>query len=107
MGVASPGQRAADCPLADRQTTGGYPIIAVVATVDLGYFAQCQPGQKVRFKLIDLPTAQTLLADVRQPLDELEQTVITANTSHRTGSAGWPASGLPACLKTDGWQGEN
>ncbi|MGZ9851019.1 5-oxoprolinase subunit C family protein [Limosilactobacillus ingluviei] len=63
--------------LADRQTTGGYPIIAVVATVDLGYFAQCQPGQKVRFKLIDLPTAQTLLADVRQPLDELEQTVIT------------------------------
>lgn len=35
--------------LADHPTTGGYPVIAVVASADLGLAAQLRPGQRVRF----------------------------------------------------------
>jgi biotin-dependent carboxylase-like uncharacterized protein len=37
--------------LADRPTTGGYPVIAVVVTADLGLAAQLRPGQPVRFRV--------------------------------------------------------
>jgi biotin-dependent carboxylase-like uncharacterized protein len=46
--------------MADRQTTGGYPKIAYVATVDLPLLAQMGPGDKVQFELVTLETAQTL-----------------------------------------------
>jgi allophanate hydrolase subunit 2 len=46
--------------MADRQTTGGYPKIAYVATVDLPLLAQMGPGDKVQFELLTLNTAQTL-----------------------------------------------
>ena len=35
--------------LADHPTTGGYPVIAVVLSADLGLAAQLRPGQRVRF----------------------------------------------------------
>jgi biotin-dependent carboxylase-like uncharacterized protein len=35
--------------LADHPATGGYPVIAVIRTADLGAAAQLRPGQKVRF----------------------------------------------------------
>jgi KipI family sensor histidine kinase inhibitor len=38
--------------LADHPTTGGYPVIAVVRTADVGKAAQLRPGQQVRFRLI-------------------------------------------------------
>jgi len=44
--------------MADRQTTGGYPKIAQVATVDLPLLAQVNLGGKVRFRLISLEEAQ-------------------------------------------------
>ncbi|RAY10831.1 allophanate hydrolase subunit 2 family protein [Actinomadura craniellae] len=37
--------------LADHPTTGGYPVIAVVAAADLPAAAQLRPGQQVRFRL--------------------------------------------------------
>jgi biotin-dependent carboxylase-like uncharacterized protein len=37
--------------LADRPTTGGYPVIAVVVAADLGLAAQLRPGQQVRFRV--------------------------------------------------------
>jgi KipI family sensor histidine kinase inhibitor len=37
--------------LADRPTTGGYPVIAVVAAADLGLAAQLRPGQQVLFRV--------------------------------------------------------
>lgn len=46
--------------LADCQTTGGYPKIAQVASVDLAYLAQRKPGEKIRFQLITLEEAQRL-----------------------------------------------
>jgi allophanate hydrolase len=38
--------------LADHQTTGGYPKIATVISDDLDGFAQCRPGQVLRFRLV-------------------------------------------------------
>ena len=35
--------------LADHPTTGGYPVIAVVAAADLARCAQLRPGDEVRF----------------------------------------------------------
>ena len=43
------------------QTIGGYPKIAHVITVDLGYAAQFQPLDEVRFELIELEEARQLL----------------------------------------------
>ncbi|XJZ28699.1 biotin-dependent carboxyltransferase family protein [Bacillota bacterium Lsc_1132] len=47
--------------MADRQTTGGYPKIAQVASVDLPILAQLKPGEKIRFQEIQLEEAQELL----------------------------------------------
>jgi allophanate hydrolase subunit 2 len=35
--------------LADHPTTGGYPVIGVVISADLGVAAQLRPGQRIRF----------------------------------------------------------
>lgn len=59
--------------LADRQTTGGYPKIAQVASVDLPYLAQFKPGEVVRFKEISLEEAQELLIDNERRLQLLKQ----------------------------------
>ena len=45
------------------QTIGGYPKIAHVITVDLGYAAQLQPLDEVRFELIELEEARELLRE--------------------------------------------
>jgi antagonist of KipI len=47
--------------MADRQTTGGYPKIGYVPTVDLPILAQFRPGIKLRFKEITLKDAQQKL----------------------------------------------
>lgn len=44
--------------LADRQTIGGYPIIATVINADLPLVAQCAPGDKLRFKTTTVEEAQ-------------------------------------------------
>jgi antagonist of KipI len=46
--------------MADRQTTGGYPRIAEVASVDLPLVAQLRPGDTARFRRIALAEAQQL-----------------------------------------------
>lgn len=47
--------------MADRQTTGGYPKIAVVISADLHMAGQLMPGETVRFTLTTLPDAQALM----------------------------------------------
>jgi len=49
--------------LGDCQTIGGYPKIAHVITVDLGYAAQLQPLEEARFELIELEEARDLLRE--------------------------------------------
>ncbi|MBI5423209.1 MAG: biotin-dependent carboxyltransferase family protein [Opitutae bacterium] len=46
--------------LPSRQTVGGYPRIAVVASVDMGRMAQIAPGKAVRFQEISLAEAHSL-----------------------------------------------
>ena len=50
--------------LADRQTTGGYAKIGVVASADLHLMAQANPGCKVRFQPIDIAEAQVATLDM-------------------------------------------
>jgi allophanate hydrolase subunit 2 len=38
--------------LADHPTTGGYPVIGVVAADDLWLLAQARPGSRARFALL-------------------------------------------------------
>jgi antagonist of KipI len=52
---------------ADRQTTGGYPVVGVVASVDHARVAQLRPGERLRFHEMDLIEArEALLARERQ-----------------------------------------
>ena len=46
--------------MADRQTTGGYPRLGEVVTVDLPLVAQLKPGDGVRFAVLSLAEAQRL-----------------------------------------------
>lgn len=58
--------------LADRQTTGGYPKIAQVATVDIPLLAQKKPGEKIRFKEISLEEAEQLYLRQELQLEKLK-----------------------------------
>jgi antagonist of KipI len=52
--------------MADRQTTGGYPVIATVISADLGLVAQLAPGDTIEFALCAPREALTaLVADER------------------------------------------
>lgn len=46
--------------LADRQTTGGYPKIAQVISVDIPKIAQLKPNEKIRFQEITLEQAEEI-----------------------------------------------
>lgn len=56
--------------MADRQTTGGYPKIAVVISADLHLAAQLLPGETVAFRTTTLPEAQALLKAQWNEIDE-------------------------------------
>ncbi len=61
--------------VADRQTTGGYPIIAQVATVDLPTLAQMPPGKKVTFTEISLEAAQKLYIQQEISIRQLKRSL--------------------------------
>ncbi|SDJ51186.1 5-oxoprolinase subunit C family protein [Salimicrobium halophilum] len=52
--------------LADRQTTGGYPKLAQVASADFSKLGQVKPGDKVRFMMIPHREAERLLLEQEQ-----------------------------------------
>lgn len=56
---------------ADHQTTGGYPVIGVVASVDFSVLAQLRPGQKIRFHPISIQEAQELYLEREKVLNIL------------------------------------
>jgi antagonist of KipI len=56
--------------MADRQTTGGYPRIGEVASVDLPLVAQLKPGDHIRFRPISLGEAHRLYLGREQDLAE-------------------------------------
>jgi antagonist of KipI len=62
--------------MAEAPTTGGYPRIGQVASVDLPRLAQRKPGDTVRF-------AETSLADAQTRYLERERTLATLVRSIR------------------------
>jgi antagonist of KipI len=66
--------------MADRQTTGGYPRLGELASVDLPRAAQLRPGDPLQFKAISLEAAQQLLLDREARFRALERTVADRQT---------------------------
>lgn len=58
--------------LADRQTTGGYPRVAVVASVDIPMFGQLKPGSAITFVEVTIEEAEQLLFDSEQDMKRLK-----------------------------------
>ncbi|CAG1010823.1 5-oxoprolinase subunit C [Phycisphaerales bacterium] len=54
----------------DAPPTGGYPVIAAVASVDLPVLGQLRARDRVRFELIDLQRARMLYEDRERTLSE-------------------------------------
>lgn len=61
--------------MADHGTTGGYPIIGQVASIDLPLLAQLKPGEQIRFEEISMQQAQHLLLEQEQQINRLRQGV--------------------------------
>ncbi|HEX8265168.1 MAG TPA: biotin-dependent carboxyltransferase family protein [Pyrinomonadaceae bacterium] len=57
--------------MADHQTTGGYPRVGSVATIDLPLLAQLNPGDTVIFYLISINEAENLLVQQEIELNYL------------------------------------
>lgn len=58
--------------LADRQTTGGYPKIGQVASIDLPLISQLKPGDRLRFQEISVQEAQRLWVEQEQKIRQLK-----------------------------------
>lgn len=61
--------------LADRQTTGGYPKLAHVASVDIQKIVQLKPNSKIKFKQITLKEAERLYFEREKYIDELKKAI--------------------------------
>ena len=68
--------------LADRQTTGGYPKIGVIASVDLALVAQASPGATVRFERISAEDASALARGRMETLRNISFDEPTSGTVH-------------------------
>ncbi|HKO80020.1 MAG TPA: biotin-dependent carboxyltransferase family protein [Chitinophagaceae bacterium] len=58
--------------MADHQTTGGYPRVAHVISAHHSRLAQMKTGDKIRFRVTDLQTAEELLVKQQQHLLQLQ-----------------------------------
>jgi antagonist of KipI len=62
--------------LADRQTTGGYPKIGQIASVDLPIIAQTKPGDHISFSEVTHETAQQLFLERETKLKQLKNGIL-------------------------------
>lgn len=62
--------------MADHQTTGGYPRIGEVASVDLPLLAQLRPGDHVRFRPVSLKEAQHLYLERERELIQAQREIL-------------------------------
>lgn len=61
--------------MSDRQTVGGYTKIANVISVDLCKLAQGKPGDKVRFKEVDIYEAHRILKRYEDEIAEIKENI--------------------------------
>lgn len=73
-GIQVPGDGQPIALMSDHQTTGGYPLIAVVASADLPLMAQLAPGDSLRFRAVSLDEARAaylhMLSDLEGMMDD-------------------------------------
>ena len=62
--------------LADRQTTGGYPKIAQIASVDFSKIAQVKPSDEIRFKEISHGEAQQQFLEMERKIHYVKQGIM-------------------------------
>ena len=63
--------------MADRQTTGGYPIVAQVITADLRFVAQMRPGDEISFVEVGIAEAHEALRAMHRSLAEIRRDIET------------------------------
>ncbi|MBC8986723.1 biotin-dependent carboxyltransferase family protein [Pedobacter sp. N36a] len=68
--------------MADHQTTGGYPRILQVLSVDLGKLAQLRPGEIIQFEILTLNQAQKLLVARTEEINQLKQSLTFKYKNH-------------------------
>ena len=68
--------------MADRQTTGGYPMVGHVVAADLPRVAQLKPGDDIAFREIALDRAQDLLHGLKRRVTALSKE-LESDGSHR------------------------
>lgn len=61
--------------LADRQTTGGYTKIATVIKADLPKLAQMSPGNRIRFKGLDIQEAEQEYRNFYENLEKIRESI--------------------------------
>jgi antagonist of KipI len=59
-GIQVPGDGQPIVLLVDRQSTGGYTKVATVCSIDIARLGQVKPGQRVRFRAVDVAEAHRL-----------------------------------------------
>ncbi|XQY91720.1 biotin-dependent carboxyltransferase family protein [Metabacillus sp. HB246100] len=57
--------------LVDRQTTGGYPKLAQIASIDLSLVAQMKPGERIQFTDITIEDAEHLYLEREERFKQL------------------------------------
>jgi antagonist of KipI len=67
--------------LVDRQTIGGYPIIATMIHADLPLVAQSAPGDKLRFSAVSPHEGREAYIQVRRNLDKFKPSAISGQPS--------------------------
>ena len=58
--------------MADHQTTGGYPRIGHVITADLPMLAQCNPGDEIKFKAVEIAIAEQEFIQQQRDLQQMQ-----------------------------------
>ncbi|WP_197019057.1 5-oxoprolinase/urea amidolyase family protein [Thioalkalivibrio sp. HK1] len=79
--IQVPGNQMPIILMVDRQTTGGYPKIATVISADLPRLGRALPGQKLRFKAIEVDEAERIRRDMEARIQELTDDIGSVSPS--------------------------
>ena len=61
--------------MADAQTTGGYPRLAIVAAIDLPACAQLRPGDRIQFREISMDKAEELYLEREKLFRQIQASI--------------------------------
>jgi biotin-dependent carboxylase-like uncharacterized protein len=73
--VQIPGNGKPIIMMKDAQTTGGYTKIATVISADLALLAQLKPGDRLRFKAVDISEAHRILMESEHKIKKIRETL--------------------------------